>query len=186
MDLYHLKTFFILAKIKNFTQAASLLFVTQLAVSHAIKKLETSLDTALIKRNSKKLSLTPARHTLFQSCKKIFYEIERAYQNIALYKKESKVRIRVGSTVEFGTTILIKHIQSFLQANPGIHLDFYFSHHLEEPWARDEIDLAIDCKVHKFIGLEKFYLFQEQYITIASPEFVRKHKIQSLDDLENI
>lgn len=186
MDLYHLKTFFILAKVKSFTQTAKLLFVTQSAVSHSIKKLETSTDTPLIERSGKAVSLTLAGKALFRSCEKIFYEIERAEQDIARYQKESKVRIRIGSTVEFGASILIKQIPAFLEKHPDIHLDFYFNPFLEEPLVRDEIDLAIDCEVHKHPGLEKIYLFHEHYITIASPEFVAKHDIRTIDDLERV
>ena len=131
MDLYHLKTFFFLAKVKSFTKAANLLFVTQSAVSHAIKKLEASVDTPLLQRKGKTIVLTDAGLTLFASCEKIFYEIERADQDIARFKREAKVRIRIGSTVEFGTSILINHIKAFLDAHPDILLDFLFSHHLE-------------------------------------------------------
>jgi DNA-binding transcriptional LysR family regulator len=186
MDLYHLKTFFFLAKVKSFTKAASLLFVTQSAVSHAIKKLEASVDTPLLKRKGKTIVLTDAGLTLFTSCEKIFYEIERADQDIARFKREAKVRIRIGSTVEFGTSILIKHIKAFLDAHPDILLDFLFSHHLETPLVEDEVDLIIDCKEHLLPNLAKIYLFQEQYITIASPAFVRKHKIRWVEDLERI
>ncbi len=186
MDLYHLKTFFTLAKVRNFTQASKLLFVTQSAVSHAIKKLEMSLDTTLIERGGKKLSLTDAGHVLYRSCEKIFYEIERADQDITRFRKESKVRICVGSTIEFGALFLIKHIPTFLRKNPDIHIDFYFSSFLKEPLARDEVDLVIDCDEHQLIGLEKIYLFREQYVTIASPQFIKENVIQSIDDLERV
>ncbi len=186
MDLYHLKTFFTLAKVKNFTQAAELLFVTQSAVSHAIKKLEISVDTPLFNRRGKILELTPAGHALYRSCEKIFYEIEKADQEISRYRHEAQVRIRLGSTVEFGTSILVNHIRSFLDAHPEIHLDFYFSHHLETPLARDEVDLVIDCIPHSLPNLATIYLFQEQYVTIASPNFVRSEKIYALEDLERI
>jgi DNA-binding transcriptional LysR family regulator len=186
MDLYHLKTFFFLAKVKSFTKTASLLFVTQSAVSHAIKKLETSVDTPLLQRKGKTIVLTDAGLTLFASCEKIFYEIERADQDIAKFKRETKVRIRIGSPVEFGTSILIKHIKSFLDAHPDIRLDFFFSHHLETPLVQDEVDLIIDCKDHLLPNLIKTYLFQEQYITIAAPAFVKEHKIRSVEDLERI
>ena len=186
MDLYHLKTFFLLAKVKNFTQAAELLFVTQSAVSHAIKKLETSIDTPLIKRRGKVLDLTPAGHALFRSCEKIFYEIEKADQEISRYRREARVSIRIGSTVEFGTSILVNHIRSFLDTHPDIHLDFYFSHHLQAPLERDEVDLIIDCWPHNLPNLETIYLFQEQYVTIASPQFIQNNRIFSLDDLKRI
>ena len=125
MDLYHLKTFFFLAKVKNFTKAADLLFVTQSAVSHAIKKLEASVDTKLFKRKGKTFFLTDAGHTLFASCEKIFYEIERADQDIARFKREATVGIRIGSTVEFGTSILINHIRGIINgAIAGLGIGF--------------------------------------------------------------
>lgn len=186
MDLYQLKTFFILAKEKNFTRAAALLFVTQSAVSHAIKKLETSLGTPLINRNKRTLSLTLAGQALFKSCEKIFYEIEKVDQDIDRHKKESKILIRLGSTVEFGATILIRHIPDFLKLHPDIHLDYYFSSALETPLARDEVDLTIDCLEYELSGLEKIHLFREQFVTIASPQFIKEHAVYSLDDLERV
>ncbi len=186
MDLYHLKTFFTLAKVKSYTKTAELLFVTQSAISHAIKKLETSIDTKLIQKTGKTISLTDAGYALFQSCEKIFYEIEKAEQDIAHHKNKAKINIKIGSPVEFGTTILINHIKNFLDANTDIHLDFLFSHFLEKPLLQDEVDLIIDCKDHILPRIEKIYLFQEQYIAIASPEFVKKNKINSLKDLERV
>ena len=186
MDLYHLKTFFTLAKAKNFTRAAEQLFVTQSAVSHAIKKLEASVATPLIRRQGKVLDLTPAGHALYRSCEKIFYEVERADQEVARHRQEARVRIRLGSTIEFGTTILINHIRGFLDTHPEIHLDFYFSHHLETPLVRDEVDLIVDCVRHSLPGLKTFHLFQEQYVTIASPGFLREHRIKTIDDLERV
>ena len=186
MDLYQLKTFFTLAKEKNFTQAAQRLFVTQSAVSHALKKLETSVGTPLVKREGRALSLTRAGHALFRSCEKIFYEIEKADQEIAGICKEKTIRIRLGCTVEFGTSILINHVKPFLDAHPDIHLDFYFSHHLAAPLERDEVDLIVDCMEHSQPNLEKIYLFRENYVAVGSPDFIREHGIRSLDDLAGV
>jgi DNA-binding transcriptional LysR family regulator len=186
MDLYHLKTFFTLAKARNFTRAADQLFVTQSAVSHAIKKLEASVNTPLFERKTRQLGLTPAGHALYASCEKIFYEIEQAGQDMALFSKEARINIRVGSTIEFGTSILLKHIHDFLEKNAEVHLDFYFSPDLKDPLLRDEIDMAIDCDMHNGSGLERIHLFQEQYVTIASPLFLTTHQIHAIDDLAQV
>ncbi len=186
MDLYQLKTFFTLAKAESFTKAAEILFVTQSAVSHSIKKLETSLSTQLILRKGKTLVLSEAGKSLFRSCEKIFYELEKADQDIALFREKVKFSITIGSPVEFGTTILINHIRTFLDTNPDIHLDFLFSHHLMKPLIRDEVDLAVDCRDLQQPGFEKIHLFREQYVTIASPEFVLQNKVKTIDDFERI
>jgi DNA-binding transcriptional LysR family regulator len=186
MDLYHLKTFFTLAKIRNFTKAADHLHITQSAVSHAIKKLETSIDAALIDRKSRDLTLTDAGKILFRSCEKIFYELEKTDQDLAGLKKQTPLTIRVGATVEFGTTILISHINAFLDRFPELHIDFLFSHHLLEPLLQDTVDLIIDCEPHLGENLEKMHLFQEQYVTIAAPEFIQKKQITCLEDLARV
>ena len=155
-------------------------------MSHALKKLETSLGTPLVKRQGKKISLTRAGILLFRSCEKIFYEIERVDQEIAEIKEEAMVGIRLGSPVEFGTHILMNHIRPFLEQHPKIHLDFKFSHHLETPLLRDEVDLIIDCKDHALPHVEKIHLFQEEYVVIASPEFIAHHGINTLDDLARV
>jgi DNA-binding transcriptional LysR family regulator len=186
MDLYHLKTFFTLAKIRNFTKAADHLHITQSAVSHAIKKLETSIDAALIDRKSRDLTLTDAGKILFRSCEKIFYELEKTDQDLAGLKKQTPLTIRVGATVEFGTTILINHINAFLDRFPELHIDFLFSHHLLEPLLQDTVDLIIDCEPHMGENLKKIHLFQEQYVTIAAPEFIQKKQITCLDDLARV
>lgn len=186
MDLYHLKTFFTLGKIRNFTRTADHLHITQSAVSHAIKKLENSIDAALIDRKSRELVLTDAGKILFRSCEKIFYELEKTDQDLAGLKKQMPLTIRVGATVEFGTTILINHIHAFLAQFPDLHIDFLLSHHLLEPLLQDAVDLIIDCEPHMEKNLEKIHLFQEQYVTIAAPEFIQKNRITCLDDLARV
>lgn len=80
----------------------------------------------------------------------------------------------------------MNHIRDFLHTYPDIHLDFLFSHHLIDHLIQDQVDMIIDCKPHLHQNLEKIHLFREQYITIASPEFIKKKHIASLDDLERV
>jgi DNA-binding transcriptional LysR family regulator len=185
MDLYPLKTFFTLSKVESFTKEAGLLFVTQSAVSHSIKKLETSLSTQLILRKGKTLVLSETGKALFKSCEKIFYEIEKADQDIAHYRKKAKFSIVIGPPVEFGTTILINHIGYFLATKISI-LIFFFFHHLLTSLMQDEVFMAIDCHDTNLPNLEKFHLFREQYVAIASPDFVLLNKIKTIDDLERV
>lgn len=97
MDLYALKTFFTLAKVNSFTKAAERLFVTQSAVSHSIKKLESSVNAQLITRKGKTPLLTGAGKALFRSCEIIFSEIEKADQDIARHSEKAKFSITIGS-----------------------------------------------------------------------------------------
>ncbi len=184
MDLYQLKTFHVVSRLGSYTEAAKSLFVTQSAVSHSIKKLENSLDIRLIKRKGKDFELTEAGKALRDSCEKIFQEIEKTQENILHFHKRAEWGLRIGATVEFGTTILMKHIRGFTDRHRSIHLDFLFSHNLLEPLLRDEVDFIIDCKEKPMHGLEKINLFREQYVVIASPDLLKNHRIQKIRDMQ--
>ena len=183
LDLYQLRTFFTVARTLNFTEAAKKLHITQSAVSHAIKKLERTAGGELLGKAGGKFSLTEPGKILYRACETVFYELEKAQEQIARGKSGNTGVIRLGATVEFGTTLLVKYLKGFIGRNPGIHLDFQFKHDLLKPLLNDELDIIIDCKDHKVEGLEKKPLFREEYAVIASKEFMRGNKLMKPGDL---
>ena len=58
-NLSQYKIFYEVAKAGNISKAAKELYISQPAISRAIKKLENNLDTVLFKRNSRGVILTP-------------------------------------------------------------------------------------------------------------------------------
>lgn len=183
LDLYQLRAFFAVAQTLNYTAAARRLFVTQPAVSHAVAKLARGLKDPLLAKGPAGLRLTEAGRILYRACETVFYELERAEEQLAAAGRGAGT-IRLGATVEFGTTLLVKYLKGFIKKNPGVHLDFQFRHELLEPLLRDELDVIIDCRDHKAEGLEKTPLFREDYAVIAAPEFLRRRGIKAPKDLE--
>lgn len=181
LDLYQLRAFFAVAQTQSYTAAAARLYVTQSAVSHAVAKLELGLKEELFSKSGGRLALTEAGRILYKSCEAIFYELERAEELLAAGRGAGVIRL--GATVEFGTTLLVKYLKGFITKNPGVHVDFQFRHELLKPLLADELDLIIDCKDHKAEGVEKVPLFREEYAVIASPEFVRERRLRSPADL---
>ena len=178
LDLYQLRTFFTVARTLNFTEAAKRLHVTQSAVSHALRKLERSAGEELLGKAGGKFSLTEPGRILYKACETVFYELEKAEELIAGNKDGGAGVIRLGATVEFGTTLLVKYLKGFINRNPGIHIDFQFKHELLRPLLNDELDIIIDCDDHKADGIEKRPLFREEYAVIASGEFIRKNGLK--------
>ena len=183
LDLYQLRTFFTVARTLNFTEAAKRLHVTQSAVSHALRKLERSAGEELLGKAGGKFSLTEPGRILYRACETVFYELEKAEELIAGNKDGGAGVIRLGATVEFGTTLLVKYLKGFINRNPGIHIDFQFKHELLRPLLNDELDIIIDCDDHKADGIEKRPLFREEYAVIASREFIKKNGLKDPADL---
>ena len=186
LDLYQLKAFFEFGKIRNFTRTAERLYISQPAVSHALKKLEKSVGKKLFTRRGGEYFLTEAGEILFKVCKRIFFEIDRFQEDMAADDGRYKHKIYLGAPVEFGTTILIRNMNSFFQRYPGIHVNFFFSHHLEGPLMRDELDLIVDCKAHHHTSLDTIYLFRERYVVTAAPQYKSRHHIKTVKDLEKV
>ena len=70
LSLYHI--FYATGRTGNISQAARELYISQPAISHAIKKLEQNLDTVLFKRNSRGVELTAERTTSLRKSKRSF------------------------------------------------------------------------------------------------------------------
>ncbi|MCP4547347.1 MAG: LysR family transcriptional regulator [bacterium] len=186
MDLYQLKAFHTLVREGSFTRAAAALHITQSAVSHAIKRLESSAGTQLVRRGGKPFRLTEAGEALRRSCELIFHEIDLADEELEFHRTRVAQTVKIGAPVEFGTTILITHIRDFLEINPNIHLDFQLSSQLEEPLLGDDLDFIIDCQPHNLPDITRIHLFKERYSCIASPEFVEKYDLRNLEDLSEV
>ena len=182
MDLNTLKTFFTLVQTGNFSRCANRLFVTQSAVSHAIKRLEGSLDLELVDRSQKGFALTPAGSTLYQSCRSIFFELEKTREHLLREKNHLEV-VRLGTPVEFGLSIVLKQIREFCERHPTIHVDFHLSHELLPKLLADELDLIIDCRPHTHPALTVIPLFREAYVVVAAADYIAKHRIRDIGDL---
>jgi len=183
MDLYQLKIFFVFCKVLSFTETAEIMCLTQSAVSHAIKKLEGSINSTLILRKGKSCKLSVEGKELQKACEVVFFELERVEDKLNNLKGINIEKVTIGSPVEFGTTMLIKYLSNFIKKSEKISLNFLFSHNLEKPFFQDKVDFIIDCKTHEFTNTKKIPLFLEQYSVIASPYYVNTKKINKLEDL---
>jgi DNA-binding transcriptional LysR family regulator len=186
LDLYQLKTFRAFAKIRSYSKTAESLFVTQSAVSHALKKLERSVGTTLIEKRGGDYGLTEAGEALCVVCEKIFREIDRFEEELQCAEGKKRQKLRLGAPVEFGTTVLVRQLDEFSRRHTHIHLNCHFSHDLHTKLLRDEFDLIVDCRPCHHPDIERIFLFREQYVVIAAPAFVKEHEIRRIEDLERV
>ena len=81
IDLNLYKTFFVVANCNSFTKAAELLYISQPAVTQAIKKLEEQLNTELFSRTSTGIHLTKAGEIVYYYAEHL-YELLEANVNL--------------------------------------------------------------------------------------------------------
>lgn len=183
LDLPQLRTFYTLAQVGSFTACARRLGRTQSAVSHAMAKLEDLAGVPLLDRRGRGLRLTEEGRRLYQACEQAFATLDAAAEDLKRHQTQARGRLRVGATVEFGSSILMRHMQPFLAANPDLEIDFTLSHDLVGPLLRDDLDLVIDCVDHPLPALKKSPLFRETYVVACAPAFRKAHRLRVPADL---
>lgn len=102
MEIRHLKSFVSVAETGNMTNAAMRCSVTQGAISHHIKSIETELGVKLFERKAKELKLTEAGSTFLNRARAILKEEQESKEEIASLKGHlcGELRIGVGSFIE--------------------------------------------------------------------------------------
>lgn len=108
--------FYTVAKEKSFTQAATKLFMTQSAISHAMKDLETEAGTALFERLHRKIELTAAGTALLATVTPLvekFQQVEMQLQNL-----EQAAPLRLASCITYGEITLPQVLDQFKSQLP--------------------------------------------------------------------
>ncbi|SMC39008.1 DNA-binding transcriptional regulator, LysR family [Desulfocicer vacuolatum DSM 3385] len=182
MDLNKLKIFYTLAGTKSYTRCADRLYLTQSAVSHAIKKLETDLGFNLIDRANRQFRLTRQGEFLSTRCAGIFDCIEETLEYLA-QEAYLPISITLGAPVEFGSSVLIKGMTPFLKKHTYVHMDFDLRSDLLPSLLTDKLNLVVDCVPHIHQDLVVIPLLREEYVVIATPQYIKDKKIVTMKDL---
>ncbi|WP_414662959.1 LysR family transcriptional regulator [Horticoccus sp. 23ND18S-11] len=118
LDSRQLHAFSALARRGSFTLAAKDLFLTQSAVSHAIKALEDDVGCRLLDRVGRRVLLTQAGEQFLRHTEKILREMETARAGLENLTKWGHGRLRVGASTTACQHILPTVLREFRQSYP--------------------------------------------------------------------
>ena len=140
MPLNALRAFEAVGKQLSFTGGASLLSVSQSAMSRHVGALEDLLGKQLFERDSGRLSLTPAGQELLGVVGKSFERIEQTMNAIRDESVPARaMRLHVPPT--FLQLLFMPMLGEFRREHPDIRLDIYSANVTGLP--QNEIDMAI-------------------------------------------
>src|SRR6266487_5397328 len=135
-----LKVFEAAARHESFTRAAEELFVTQGAVSHQVKALESELGIKLFNRKRQRLIITEAGRDYLAAVRDAFDRIAMATERLA--QRQSSGMLTVSTSPDFAAKWLVHRLGRFAEAHPNIDLRVSATlHHVD--FAREDIDLAV-------------------------------------------
>ncbi|MFZ6677808.1 LysR family transcriptional regulator [Undibacterium sp. Tian12W] len=118
-----LQAFIVVAREGSFTRAAAQLGVSQSALSHAIRGLETRLDIRLLTRTTRSVSPTEAGQRLLDTIGPRFEEIEAELAILSELKDKAVGNIRITTAEHAANYVLWPKLEKFLPLYPDIKVE---------------------------------------------------------------
>ena len=184
MTLKHLKIFLEVYKTKSITQAGRNLFMSQPAVSLAIREIEDTYGCKLFERISKHLYVTEAGKNLYWYASQMFETYQAMELSMMNYK--SVKRIRIGASLTIGTYYLPDIVTTLQEEFPGLKAEVTVNTptKLELEILNNDLDICVvEGFVHdEHIHHEKLLTDDLQIICSKMNPLAQKERI-TIDDI---
>ena len=185
VDLNLYRVFFVVAKCKNISHAAEVLFVSQPAVSKSIKTLENTLNVSLFSRSSKGVALTPEGSILLNHIKNAFDEFSLGVHILEKLKNKEMGNINIGVSTTIGKSYFLPKFQEFIKEYPYFKIKIINKPTLDtiKLVQDDKLDLGIIGTTSHEDDLEFIKLGEIQDILVASSSYLENLNLDSLHDI---
>ena len=158
----------------SFSQAAEDLGLAKTTVSKAITRLEERMQTSLLHRTTRKLSLTESGRLTLERATRILSDGWTIEADIVDEAAVPRGLVRIACTTGFGLGALTPAIPDFMKAYPEIEIDLRLTEDRVDVVA-DGFDLAIQIGQGSDSSLRTLRLFSFERPLVASPDFVERH-----------
>jgi DNA-binding transcriptional LysR family regulator len=131
-NLDDLLAFVAVGRERSFTKAAAKLGVSQSALSHTVRQLETRLGVRLLTRTTRSVSPTEAGERLLRNVGPRFEEIEAELEALSELREKPAGTIRMTATDYAADTILWPKLMKFLRQYPDIKVEITIDYGLTD------------------------------------------------------
>ena len=154
----------------SFSSAAQALFMSQPSLSQYISRLETTVGSKIIDRNSKPLKLTITGKIYYDSLIEIINIKERTFENISDLDNLNKGKITIGALSYISQAVLSQVIVTYRKIYPKITVNIIDGSllELEEYAAEGIVDFSILMFPYENCKLDYVELGDEPIVVAAS------------------
>lgn len=185
LELYRI--FYVVAKNNHMTKASEELFISQPAISQAIKKLENQMGGTLFLRSNKGMELTEEGKMLYEYIKGALELIDNAENEFTSFKDLSKGEIKIGCSTTLTKIILLDALKDFHLDYPNINIKIEnnLTSHLINELKLGKLDFVIfnesnvketNLKLQKIKELKQGFIYNPDYF---------KDEISTFEELNN-
>ncbi len=185
IELKHLKTLVSLRDSGSLTSTATALHLTQSALSHQIKDLETRIGGPLFLRKTRPVKFTSEGEILLKLADEILPKLARAENDLASLKEDVNGRLHMAIECHSCFQWLMPALREYQLAWPSVTLDFSSGFGFEPLPAllAGELDLVItsDILPRSEVHYEPLFDFEMRLITSTTHPLAGKSVIEPED-----
>jgi DNA-binding transcriptional LysR family regulator len=127
LDLNQVRMFVQVVRAQSFAEAARRVGVPSNSLSRHVRQLEANLETRLMQRSTRKLTLTSAGVAFYERCAPAIDNVLDAGKVVAGRTNAPSGTVRVAAPADFLDFFSIEWVIEFLAAYPQVKLDFALS-----------------------------------------------------------
>ncbi len=173
---------------KSFSKAAQKLYITQPALSTAIKKVEKKIGSPIFDRSTSPIGLTPSGEVYIDAIEKLFALEQNTINQLNNLNGLLTGKLSIGGTIFFTSFILPGILGEFSRKYPQIKIELIegTTSQLTDKLMGEELDLIIDNSELDDKNYEKYYYNTERIILAVPKEFeinkeLKEYQLTSAD-----
>lgn len=165
----------------SLTAAAEILCLTQSALSHAMRKLESQLGTAVWDRQGRSLRLTQSGEYLLAVANRLLPQLDQAEQRVRQFAQGERGTLRIGMECHPCYQWLLKIVAPYLKRWPDVDVDVRQKFQFGGIGALfgHEIDLLVTPDPLYKPGLHYEPVFDYEQVLVVN----RRHRLASVDHI---
>lgn len=177
-----LNVFIEVAKAGNITKAAEKLYISQPAITKAIKQLESEIGGSLFERKNKGVILTPEGEAIYNKVKPLLEDLAGVYDYFPNVQRLKSGVLRIGTDTSNITILISKALNEFIRRYPKIEIKITRGREtsLINMLKNNELDLLIlDSKSIKK-DLVEIRRYNVKYSIVGNEEYYKKYKYKPM------
>lgn len=177
-----MKYFYDAARFESVTESAKINFVTQSAVSQAIRSLEDQLKVKLIHHRKNSFGLTDEGLVTFKECSIIFNAIENLKSNIVRSKSVLSGELKLASTNSIALSVLAPVLKIISKKHPELHIRLKMgnSDQVKEYLQTQDAEIGFILEDDEMEGLDSREITQGDFLLVAN---CKEKKVNSCKEI---
>lgn len=152
--------------------------LTASAVSKLVSRLEQGFGTALLRRTTRRMTVTDTGLTFYERARSVLSELRAVEQEMASKDTEPRGRLRVSASLLLGQVHVLPSLLGFLKKAPRVALDLELSDRVVD-LVSERIDVAVRITASPPPAFVARRVGSVANVRCASPGYLKAHGVPS-------